>query len=55
MELAPEYGRAASAELVKMATDSKANIKRINIETLYSKADDATQPSSHTFNWLTGE
>jgi hypothetical protein len=39
IELAPEYGLSASAEVVKIAEESKENIKRKNVKPIYLVSD----------------
>lgn len=54
IELAPEYGKSASAEVVATAQESKANIKRVNIKPVYVGVDPAIT-RGRRFNILTGE
>lgn len=55
IELAPEYARQAPAEVVKVADDSKANIKRQNHRPLYLRCDEAVLPSGGRFDIMTGD
>ncbi len=53
IEIATEYGKAVSAEVAKIAGDSKEIIQRANIKPLYL---DASEPSrGASFNIYTGE
>jgi len=54
LELAPEYGKSASPELVSGAMESKENIKRMNIKPQYLSVDAALM-GSKPFNIETGE
>ena len=54
IELAPEYGKSAPAEVVATAQESKANIKRVNIKPIYVGVDPAIT-RGRRFNILTGE
>lgn len=53
-ELAPEYGKEASATVKTIASEAKANIKRKNIKPIYLKTDMATT-GNRPFNIYTGE
>lgn len=53
VELAPEYGKSVSAEVAKVAEESKATLKRSNHKPRYLRADDALL-SSGGFNFYTG-
>lgn len=55
IELAPEYGKAASAEIVEIASQSKANIKRMNSKKKYLQVDEALRAKPAVWNWMTGE
>lgn len=55
IELAPEYGLSASAEVIAGATEGKENIKRMNVKPIYVKADEALVDRRYAFNILTGE
>lgn len=53
IELAPEYGRTVSAEVAKVADESKANLKRLNHRPRLLRVDDALRSGSG-FNIFTG-
>lgn len=55
VELAPEFGRSVTPEVLGVAVDSKAALKRINSKPQYLEVDKALRASSPTWNWLTGE
>lgn len=55
IELCPEYGREPSPVVVAHAEDSKANIKRQNLEPIFMVSDAAGMSRGNSFNWLTGE
>jgi hypothetical protein len=54
VELCPEYGMPASAEVIQGATEGKANIKQTNIDPTYM-ACDVGSLGSGPFNYLTGK
>lgn len=54
LELAPEYGKEPSALVLQAAIDSKADIKRINMQPVYLTSDAIGLTSKKSFNWLTG-
>jgi hypothetical protein len=54
IELAPEFGKSVSAEIIKSAEESKENIKRLNIKPVLMSADEAVLQHS-SFNWITGD
>lgn len=53
IELAPEYGKSVSAEIVKAAEESKSSIKRMNSKPSYLTADKALTNNSG-FNFISG-
>lgn len=55
IELAPEFGKEPGPLIVAQATDSKADIKRMNNKPTLLQCDVATIPRKPGFNWLTGE
>lgn len=55
LELAPEYGRSAPAEVVAIANETKAQLKRKNYDQNQVVVDPALVGERKTFNWLTGE
>lgn len=56
LRLAPEYGRQTPGEIIELATETKANIKRRNIGMHYLQADPGSfSGGSRSFNWETGE
>jgi hypothetical protein len=54
IELAPEYGKTVSMEIAKIASESLANIKRVNIKPREIGVDKALI-SSGGFDWRIGE
>lgn len=54
IELAPEYGKPISDIIIQIAMESKANIKRSNAKPVYLGVDNALQPKSGYWNWMTG-
>lgn len=54
IELAPEYGASASQEVIKIARDSMAAVKRINIRPILAFNDVPTASRRGTSNILTG-
>lgn len=55
LELAAEYGKSAPAEVVAIANESKAQIKRKNFRQNESCLDAALVGKRRTFNWLNDE
>jgi hypothetical protein len=57
IELAPEYGKVASAEIAKIAKESKENIKRANKRPIYMTSDafGLNDFCGRTFEWEIGE
>jgi hypothetical protein len=56
VRLAPEYGRPVSAEVATVATESKANIERLNARPRYLRADSGLLVGNRAgFNFITGE
>lgn len=55
IELAPEYGRSAPAEVVTIATASKAAIKSINMQPEFLGVDQSLLSSGAIYNIMTGE
>lgn len=57
MELAPEWGRPVSQEVLNTAMESKANVKRMNItnKPRYMRVDEALTATPAVWNWMTGE
>lgn len=54
--LAPEYGKAVSADIAAMALESKNNIKRLNTPKMVLECDEALMPlHDSVFNISTGE
>ncbi|MES2355609.1 MAG: hypothetical protein V4568_14665 [Pseudomonadota bacterium] len=54
LELAPEYGKTVSPEVIGIAVSSKADIKRMNSKPSYLRVDDALQAKPAGWNWYTG-
>lgn len=54
LELAPEYGVSASAELANNASESKATLKRMNQRPSYLRSDPAVQAAGR-FNLVSGD
>ena len=54
IELAPEYGKSVSAEVLKVADESKSSLKRANHKPSYLVVDDGTLGRSTVFNVYTG-
>lgn len=54
IRIAPEYGRTVSQEVVLVATESKASIKRNNHTPEYLRSDEGLLKRSGTFNIYTG-
>ncbi len=54
VRLAPEYGKAVTAEVMQIAMDSKANIKRTNHKPRYLQCDPALLGDCSRFNIYTG-
>jgi hypothetical protein len=56
VDLAPEYGVSVRPEVLAQAISSKAAVKSINIDPIYSKCDSALMDRrSGYFNYYTGE
>lgn len=59
IELAPEYGKQASAEVIAGASDGLANIRRANIRPQYLSGDEVSAMAEGSrrsgFNFYTGE
>lgn len=55
VEWASEFGKAVSGEVFETARESKANIKRQNIQPIMLECDPAVLHSSPAFNWRLGE
>lgn len=55
VRLAPDYGRQLSDDILAIAIESKANIKRMNIKPTYLGVDAAIRGPRGTFNWITGD
>ena len=54
IEMAPEYGKTVSNEVIKIASESLADIKRVNIKSNEVGVDPALI-SSGGYNWRTGQ
>lgn len=55
VELAPEYGKAVSAEIAAIAQESKDNLKRMNTKVNVLSCDQAVLARPSSFNIYTGE
>jgi hypothetical protein len=55
VELAPEFGKSISPEILNTAIESKDNLKVINTKPEYLSCDPAVLSRSRAFNILTGE
>lgn len=55
VELAPEYGKVLDEIILAQAIDSKADVKRMNIQPLLMGCDVGLLPKKSTWNWFTGE
>lgn len=55
IRLAPEYGKSTPGEVMQIATDAKAAIKRMNTKPQYLQIDDGIASKSGGWNWMTGE
>lgn len=55
LELCASYGKTPSPTLVQTATESKAQIKRINLVTPQMGFDSSITGRGQVFNWLTGD
>lgn len=55
IDLAPEYGREPSALIMQQAMDSKAEIKRKNLQTPKLKIDVPVYSGKNSFDYRTGE
>lgn len=55
IRLAPEYGKAATAEVADIARATRADIKRKNTKTHLLRSDEAILGSHGRFNILTGD
>ena len=55
LELAAEYGKQPSEAIIAAALESKENIKRNNIQSVYLHCDEAVAAKPRAWNWLTGE
>ena len=57
IELAPEYGKTVSPEVISIAEVSRANIKRMNmnVDPKLLRVDDEIMSKPAVWNWLTGE
>lgn len=55
LELAPEYGKMLSEQGVELAVQSKAAIKRMNVQPDYLQVDKALRAKPAVWNWMTGE
>jgi hypothetical protein len=55
IRLAPEYGKTTPAEVVKIATDAKANVKRTNHTARYMKVDPALVQQASAWNQYKGD
>jgi hypothetical protein len=55
IELAPEFGRSVTAEVVAGAQESKSLIKTQNSKPMYLSVDSALLPSRGGFNYIKGE
>lgn len=55
IEISPEYGKTPAQEVVAIAMESKANIKRQNTKPMYLECDAGVMARTRSFNILTGE
>lgn len=55
LELAPEYGKMLSEQAVELAVQSRAAIKRMNVEPAYLQVDKELRAKPAVWNWMTGE
>jgi len=55
LDLAPEYGRAPDALIMQQAIETKAEIKRKNLQTPKLKTDLPIQSGKNSFDYRTGE
>lgn len=55
IELGPEYGKKATSDLISLAINSKADIKRRNVTIGKLKPDAMYGGGGQAYNWLTGE
>jgi len=54
LELAPEYARQIDPNIMRVARESKANIKRVNKTPQYLSSDAALMSPDTAFDWRTG-
>lgn len=55
IELAPEYGKTASQDVIGAAQAAIADIKRMNFKPSYLQVDDGLRAVPAVWNWMTGE
>lgn len=56
IEIAPDYGKVASDQVVAIALQSMKNIKRMNANPIYLSVDPAlSRVEKGSFNWITGD
>lgn len=55
IRLGPEYSRPISQEIMAIAMETKANLKRMNFRPDYLRVDSALRGQSRAFNYYTGE
>jgi hypothetical protein len=55
IEIAPEWGRPVSADIMQLAIESKATIKRMNTKPVLLRVDEALTATPAVWNWMTGE